>query len=79
MRHSQIFGLSIFFGAAIIVALLADQATPSSRFSMGGAVGVAIAIMIIAFPLDLSYREPPRRKREVHVVMVDRIEEVKLW
>jgi hypothetical protein len=70
MRHSQIFGLSIFFGA-IIVALLAEGDTFLALF-MGGAVGVAIAIMIIAFPSDLSYRDPPRAKREVHVVMVDR-------
>ena len=70
MRQSQIFGLSIFFGA-IIIALLAEGDTLLALF-MGGSVGVAIAIMIIAFPLDLSYREPPRTKREVHVVMVDR-------
>jgi hypothetical protein len=70
MRHSQIFGLSIFFGA-IIIALLAEGDTLLALF-MGGALGCSIAIMIIAFPSDLSYRDPPRRKREVHVVMVDR-------
>jgi hypothetical protein len=70
MRQSQIFGLSVVFGA-IIIALLAEGNTLLALF-MGGALGCSIAIMIIAFPLDLSYREPPRRKREVHVVMVDR-------
>ena len=70
MRHSQIFGLWILLGA-IIVALLAEGDLLLALF-MGGALGGAIAIMIVAFPLDLSYREPLRGKREVHVVVVDR-------
>lgn len=68
MRHSRIFGLCIIFGA-VIVALLADENTVLALF-MGAALGGAVAVMIVAFPLDLSYREPLRGKREVHVVMV---------
>jgi hypothetical protein len=67
MRHSHIFALCVFSGAAIIAALA--EGNTMLALAMGGALGVAIAIMIVAFPLDLSYREPPRGKREVHVVM----------
>lgn len=67
MRHSHIFALCVSLGA-IIVALLADENTVLALF-MGAAVGGATAIMIVAFPLDLSYREPLRGKRTVHVVM----------
>jgi hypothetical protein len=67
MRHSHIFALCVSLGA-IIVALLAEENTVLALF-MGAAVGGATAIMIVAFPLDLSYREPLRGKRTVHVVM----------
>jgi hypothetical protein len=67
MRHSQIFALCIGCGAAI-VAYLADQNTILALF-MGAALGSAVAVMIVAFPLDLSYREPLRGKRTVHIVM----------
>jgi len=67
MRHSLIFTLCIATGAAII-ALLADQNTMLALF-MGAALGGSVAVMIVAFPLDLSYREPLRGKRTVHVVM----------
>jgi hypothetical protein len=67
MRHSQIFALCIGAGAAI-VAFLAEQNTILALF-MGAALGSAVAVMIVAFPLDLSYREPLRGKRTVHVVM----------
>ncbi|HTW34093.1 MAG TPA: hypothetical protein VMD53_05710 [Rhizomicrobium sp.] len=67
MRHSQIFALCIAAGAAII-AFLADQNTILALF-MGAALGGSVAVMIVAFPLDLSYREPLRGKRTVHVVM----------
>ena len=67
MRHSQIFALCIAAGAAI-VAFLADQNTMLALF-MGAALGGSVAVMIVAFPLDLSYREPLRGKRTVHVVM----------
>jgi hypothetical protein len=68
MRHSQIFALCIGLGAAI-VAFMADQNTMLALF-MGAALGGSVAVMIVAFPLDLSYREPLRGKRTVHVVMV---------
>lgn len=67
MRHSQIFALCIVVGA-VIVALLADQNTILALF-MGAVLGGSVAVMIVAFPLDLSYREPLRGKRTVHVVM----------
>jgi hypothetical protein len=67
MRHSHIFALCIASGAAI-VAFLADQNTMLALF-MGAALGSSVAVMIVAFPLDLSYREPLRGKRTVHVVM----------
>ena len=67
MRHSHIFALCIAAGAAII-AFLADQNTMLALF-MGAALGGSVAMMIVAFPLDLSYREPLRGKRTVHVVM----------
>ena len=67
MRHSQIFALCIGLGAAI-VAFMADQNTMLALF-MGAALGGSVAVMIVAFPLDLSYREPLRGKRTVHVVM----------
>jgi hypothetical protein len=67
MRHSHIFALCIASGAAII-ALLADQNTMLALF-MGAALGSSVAVMIVAFPLDLSYREPLRGKRTVHVVV----------
>jgi hypothetical protein len=67
MRHSHIFALCIGIGAAII-AFLADQNTMLALF-MGAALGGSVAVMIVAFPLDLSYREPLRGKRTVHVVM----------
>jgi hypothetical protein len=67
MRHSHIFALCVSLGA-IAVALLAEENTVLALF-MGAAVGAATAIMIVAFPLDLSYREPLRGKRTVHVVM----------
>ncbi len=68
MRYSQIFGLAIVLGAAILAALAADN-TLLALF-MGAGLGGTVAIMIVAFPLDLSYREPLRGKRTVHVVMV---------
>jgi len=68
MRQSHVFGLCVLFGAALIAAL-AQENTLLALF-MGGALGGAVAIMIVAFPLDLSYREPLRGKRTVHVVMV---------
>lgn len=68
MRHSSVFVLCIVAGAAI-VAFLAAENTILAAF-MGAALGGAVAVMILAFPLDLSYREPLRGKREVHVVMV---------
>lgn len=68
MRHSHIFALCVIFGAAAIAAL-AEENTILALF-MGGVLGGAVAVMIVAFPLDLSYREPLRGKREVHVVMV---------
>ncbi len=67
MRHSHIFALCIGIGAAII-AFLAEENTMLALF-MGAALGSSVAIMIVAFPLDLSYREPLRGKRTVHVVM----------
>jgi len=67
MRHSRIFALCIGTGA-LIVAYLADRNTSLALF-MGAAIGAAVAVMIVAFPLDLSYREPLRGKRTVHVVM----------
>lgn len=36
---------------------------------MGAVLGGSVAVMIVAFPLDVSYREPLRGKRTVHVVM----------
>lgn len=69
MRHSQIFALCIVVGA-VIVALLADQNTILALF-MGAVLGGSVAVMIVAFPLDLSYREPLRGKRTVHVVMTN--------
>lgn len=69
MRHLHLFGLSAIFGATLIAALAADNTFLA--MVMGAALGVTVAVMILAFPLDLSYREPPRGKnREVHVVMV---------
>jgi hypothetical protein len=68
MRHSHVFGLCVVFGAALVAALAAEN-TLLALF-MGAGLGGAIAVMILAFPHDLSYREPPRGKREVHVVMV---------
>ena len=67
MRHSRIFALSIGTGS-LILAYLADQNTSLALF-MGAALGATVAVMILAFPLDLSYREPLRGKRTVHVVM----------
>jgi hypothetical protein len=67
MRHSHIFALCVSVGA-IIVAWLAEENTALALF-MGAVVGAAAAIIIVAFPLDLSYREPLRGKRTVHVVM----------
>jgi hypothetical protein len=67
MRHSHIFALCIIFGATIIAAL-AEENTVLAIF-MGAVLGGAAAIMIVAFPLDLSYREPLRGKRTVHIVM----------
>jgi hypothetical protein len=69
MRHSRIFGLCILFGAVIVAALAEENMVVLALF-MGAALGATIAVMIVAFPLDLSYREPLRGKREVHVVMV---------
>lgn len=68
MRQSFVFGFSMLFGAALVAAL-ADENTLLA-LTMGGILGAAVAVMIVAFPLDLSYREPQRGKREVHVVMV---------
>lgn len=68
IRHSRIFGMCILFGA-IIVAALATENIVLALF-MGAALGSSVAVMIVAFPLDLSYREPLRGKRTVHVVMV---------
>ena len=70
MRHWQIFGLWAFLGAATIAALAEGDLLLA--LIMGAILGLTVAVMIVAFPLDLSYREPPRGKREVHVVMVDR-------
>ena len=67
MRHSHIFALCVLSGAAVIAAL-AEANTILALF-MGAALGGAVFIMIVAFPLDLSYREPPRGKRQVHVVI----------
>ena len=68
MRHSRIFGLCIVFGAVIVAALAEENMMVLALF-MGAALGATIAVMIVAFPLDLSYREPLRGKREVHVVI----------
>jgi hypothetical protein len=68
MRHSHVFGVCVGLGA-IIVAALAMENTIMALF-MGACLGGAVAIMIVAFPLDLSYREPLRGKRTVHIVMV---------
>lgn len=68
MRQSTVFILCVTVGAAA-VAYLAAENTILALF-MGAGLGGAIAVMILAFPLDLSYREPLRGKREVHVVMV---------
>lgn len=68
MRQSTVFILCVTVGAAA-VAYLAAENTILALF-MGAGLGSAIAVMILAFPLDLSYREPLRGKREVHVVMV---------
>jgi len=68
MRQSFVFALSILIGA-VIVAALAAESTFLALF-MGACLGAAVAVMIVAFPLDLSYREPLRGKRTVHVVMV---------
>jgi hypothetical protein len=68
MRHLHIFGVCIVFGATLVAAL-ATENTLLALF-MGSVLGGAVAIMIVAFPLDLSYREPLRGKRTVHVVMV---------
>jgi hypothetical protein len=69
MRHLHTFGLSAAFGATLIAALAADNTLLA--LAMGAALGCTVAVMILGFPLDLSYREPPRGKqREVHVVMV---------
>lgn len=70
MRHTHIFGLSVLFGAALLAALAAENTLLA--LVMGAILGGAVALMIVTFPLDLSYREPTRGKREVHVVMVDR-------
>jgi len=69
MSQRFVFALCVFFGAAAIAAL-ADENTVLALF-MGAALGASVAIMIVAFPLDLSYREPLRGKRTVHVVMVE--------
>jgi len=69
MPHRLIFGLCVLFGAAAIAAL-ADDNIMLALF-MGAALGASVAVMIVAFPLDLSYREPLRGKRTVHVVMVE--------
>ena len=68
MRHSHIFGLCVILGATVVAALAAENLFLA--LFMGGVLGGAVAIMIVAFPLDLSYREPLRGKRTVHVVMV---------
>ncbi|HWU27097.1 MAG TPA: hypothetical protein VN154_11915 [Rhizomicrobium sp.] len=70
MRHSLVFGLCVLVGAAITF-WLAEENLVLAVF-MGAALGASIAVMIVAFPLDLSYREPLRGKREVHVVLVER-------
>lgn len=68
MRHSHVFAVCIVVGAASVAAL-AVESTILALF-MGAVLGGAVAIMIVGFPLDLSYREPLRGKRTVHVVMV---------
>jgi hypothetical protein len=68
MRHTHVFSVSVAIGA-LLIAWLAASNTLLALF-MGAALGGAVAVMILGFPLDLSYREPPRGKREVHVVMV---------
>jgi hypothetical protein len=70
MRHSHIFGLCALFGAGVVAALA--EGNFLLALFMGAALGASVAVMIVAFPHDLSYREPPRGKREVHVVVVDR-------
>lgn len=69
MRQWQIFGLWALLGAATIAALAEGDLLLA--LIMGAVLGMTVAVVIVAFPLDLSYREPPRSKREVHVVMVD--------
>lgn len=69
MRHTRIFGLCILAGALIVAALAEENMVVLALF-MGAALGASVAVMIVAFPLDLSYREPLRGKRTVHVVMV---------
>jgi hypothetical protein len=69
MRPAQVFAVSVALGAAAIAALAAENTVLA--LMMGAALGGAVAIMIIAFPLDFGNREPTRGKREVHVVMVE--------
>lgn len=66
MRHSHVFLYCIVAGAIAVGALAA--ANLMLAVFMGAALGAAVAIMILGFPMDLSYRDPPR-KRLVHVVM----------
>ncbi len=74
MRHSLVFGLCVLVGAAATF-WLAEENFILALF-MGAAIGAAVAVMIVGFPLDLSYREPPRgKRREVHVIVTERKKE----
>lgn len=70
MSHRRIFLLCALSGAAVVAYFAAENILLA--LFMGAVLGASVAVMILAFPLDLSYREPIRGKREVHVVMVDR-------
>ena len=75
MRHTLVFGLCILAGAAVTF-WLAEENFILALF-MGAALGAAVAVMIVGFPLDLSYREPYRgkKRREVHVIVTERKKE----
>lgn len=70
MRAAHVFGFCALFGAGLIAALA--EGNVFLALAMGAALGCAVAVVILAFPLDLDRREPPRGRREVHVVMAER-------
>lgn len=58
MHAPRIFGTCVPAGAFTIAALAAGSTFLA--LLMGAALGAAVAVMILAFPLDLGRREMPR-------------------